>query len=180
MPDIYFKMTHWGSRLCLAVLDASSLQWSELHLLPEQSEGTRSHLFKAGCFIRNQSILFRKEPTIWLLFQILQQTKEARPFLQWVFKGSQLLIRWPGRGPQRWRRWLGHPNCRCVPPVPEGKKTPKQYHRPTRVTAWDEILATSTHQQSDSGLLFTNEWKAQAVPKHENCCLFHGYEVVTT
>ena len=63
MPYIYFKMTHWGSRLCLVVLDASSLQWSERHLLPEQGEGTRRHLFKAGCFIRFQPLVFRKEPT---------------------------------------------------------------------------------------------------------------------
>lgn len=114
------------------------------------------------------------------LFQILQPTKEGRPFLRRVFKGSQLLIRWPGRGPQRWRRWLGHPNCRCVPPVPDGKK-----HQNNTI-AWDEILATSTHQESDSWLLFTNEWKAQAattaksLPKFENCCLFHSDEVVTT
>lgn len=42
------------------------------------------------------------------------------------------------------------------------------------------------HQQSDAWLLCTNEWKARAatteisLPKHENCCLFHRHEVVTT
>lgn len=49
------------------------------------------------------------------------------------------------------------PKLPLCPTGPWRNKTPTQCHRPTRVTAWDGILGTSTHQQSDSWLLFTNE-----------------------
>ena len=155
-------------------------------------------LFKAGCFIRFQSLVFRKEPTchktplavqefFWTILVTFSdssgQKRKAGLFcneFSTEANWSAGQVEAPNGGEDDLDTQTAAVSHRSL--------TDMHQNNTIALPVWPREMrfCPHQHQQSDAWLLCTNEWKARAatteisLPKHENCCLFHRHEVVTT